>query len=121
MKKELDLTKGWLKPNRLLQITGKTAQEVLKEEAREKKVSLKKSIHASSETALTILKPPSGAFKRPRDSVSSTQGLRLSKLTIKDVVEKYMSNDDKKNSLLENSIQSENKSLRATPQEKKFN
>ena len=35
MKKELDLTKGWLKPKRLQEVTGRTAQEVLKLEAKE--------------------------------------------------------------------------------------
>jgi hypothetical protein len=33
----LQLTKGWLKPKTLLAVTGKTAQEQLKIEAREKK------------------------------------------------------------------------------------
>ena len=36
LKKELDLTKGWLKPKKLLEVTGRSAQEILKIEAKEK-------------------------------------------------------------------------------------
>ena len=32
---ELNLTRGWLKPKRLLEVTGMTAQEVLKKEAKD--------------------------------------------------------------------------------------
>ena len=35
IKKELELTKGWLKPKTLLAVTGKTKQEVLRDEAKE--------------------------------------------------------------------------------------
>lgn len=44
IQKELELTRGWLKPKRLLEVTGKTAQEVLRQEAKERKqVSKRKS------------------------------------------------------------------------------
>ena len=42
LKKELDLTKGWLKPKKLFEVTGRTAQEVLKLEAKEKIKNSKK-------------------------------------------------------------------------------
>jgi len=49
IQKELAITRGWLKPKRLLEVTGQTAQERLRQEAREKKVARRVRTQAITE------------------------------------------------------------------------
>ena len=83
IQKELNLTRGWLKPKRLLEVTGETAQEALRREARERKmVRHAASPSVADDKALAPdrvkgqLRPPRGPAVKARPGAKlSTQAL----------------------------------------------
>lgn len=93
MQKELALTKGWLKPKRLLEVTGKTAKEVLLAEAREKKKAGNKAGTGSTlEGRLSPnanqARPAVSAQKPP--SVPVVKAKAASRITLQGLVEHYL-------------------------------
>jgi len=89
----LTITRGWLKPKRLLEVTGQPAQEKLKQEARERSRAGRRAAAAQAyneETQATAQAPPktSGSQKPPRGPVVKSRG--GPGLTLQGLIDQYV-------------------------------
>jgi len=88
IQKELAITRGWLKPKRLLEVTGQTAQDKLKQEARDRKFPRRARTQAIAEET-----QPASQFqakKPPRGPVVKSRGGPV--MTLQVLIDQYVKN-----------------------------
>ena len=97
IQKELNITRGWLKPKRLLEVTGPTAQEVLKQEAKAKKMARRHQTQALPEdesNTSKIIEKSSNKPPRAQGPIIKTRA--GPKITLQGLIDQYVYKEKKK-------------------------